>query len=378
MNFNTKEIVSIDSRVLTFRNSVFPPLEKEMWRLLDNKGILIEHDNNIKGILPMQERSFKIDNDLFIPVLNENNVCVDPNSRGESLGSKLLKYAYEVYKDNYPAFNVFRFDESSKAYGFYRKNDHCDLCFKSLYSLDIKFQTSKNVLKLNKNDFLQYEKEVTKLFKTTYNNYSGYNFRDDSYYSRVIENHIYKNDDWQYFVYFMENKILGYLIINPKCELIGESLIYDISYESIDIMVELIQSSMEYNNKLNFFINNETPSFEELINMGFKYQYETSFLLSKVINIKKLFFMHIDKDLFPEGLVIKIPKKTYKVITGSNPITLTMKSSVLTRLLFKRVDFLGLLSIGLIRLSRYKKEEIEYLSQTFRYNRWFIPAIDFI
>lgn len=378
MNFNTREIDSVDTRVLTFRNSVFPPLEKEMWRLLDNKGVLIEKDNDVKGILPMQERSFKIDNDLFIPVLNENNVCVDPNSRGESLGSKLLVYAQEVYKDNYPAFNVFRFDESSKAYGFYRKNDHCDLCFKSLYSLDIKFQPSKRVLKLNKNDFLQYEKEVIKLFKTTYNNYSGYNFRNDSYYSRVINNHIYKNDDWQYFVYIVDSVILGYLVINPKCELTGESLIYDIGYESSDIMSELIQSSMEYNDKLNFFLNNETPSFENIINLGFKYQYETSFLLSKIIDIKGLFLKHIDADFFQGGLIIKTPCNSHEVITGSNPITLTMKSSVLTRLLFKRVDFLGLLNIGLIRLSRYRKEEIKYLSRIFKYNKWFIPVIDFI
>ncbi len=148
MKYDVDEINPEMKEILTFRNSVFFPLSLDKWINLNNKGIAIREDGDIIGILPLQERLFEISKNKAITIVNENNVCVAAGKRGNSVGSKLIDSAEEYYLNEYLSFNVFRFDESSPAYRFYRKKGHYDLCHKSLYSLKKEYTPSTSVKKL--------------------------------------------------------------------------------------------------------------------------------------------------------------------------------------------------------------------------------------
>ncbi len=86
----------------------------------------------------------------------------------------------------------------------------------------------------------------------------------------------------------------------------------------------------------------------------------------------------IDATLFDSGLEICTPDNRYLIVNGRDPLTIFLKNSLLTRLLYNRLDFEMALQNGLIRCSKYTRDEIIHLSQVFKYNNWFIPAIDFI
>lgn len=378
MNLQIKKIDSNNKDILAFRNNVFPEMKSIEWMGLGNCGSYVEDANQIIGILPMQVRDFKISENNTIEVMNENNVCVDPLFRGKSLGSMLLNGAIELYKSRYFAFNVFRFDEKSKAYGFYRKNEHSDLYFCDLYSSKSTYNPSKNIKFIEKESFLLLEDRIIELFNRCYKDLGGYSPRIKGYYKRVLNNHVYKNSMWDYLVYDNNGAIEGFIIINNKCGLSPNSVIYDIGFTSEHVFKDLIKGALSKGSKVDFFINNEFQCFDLLLELGFKYQYETPFLLSKIINFREFALRYINPDYFKNGLILKIPGGDFEIVKGEFPSVYSMKTSLLTRLLFRRASFKCMYDQGLIRSSVNDRKEIEYLSRLFTFHKWYIPAIDFI
>lgn len=140
------------------------------------------------------------------------------------MGSKLLEGAIELYKDEVLAFNVFRFDEKSKAYSFYRKNSHSDLYYFDLYSSKKQYCIPKRIKKINKKSFLLEDERIIELFNKCYEDMGGYSPRIQGFYTKVLNNHVYKNNNWDYFVYDNNGIIEGSIIVKNRCELSTNSV----------------------------------------------------------------------------------------------------------------------------------------------------------
>lgn len=382
-NYKIKDFKELDvMEILKFRNSIFPGMDLDRWNKLGNQGVAVTIDNKIKGILPLQPRAFKITNEILFNVINENNVCVDSESRGLKLGERMIQAAHTRFKGKFDSLNVFRFDERSPAYRFYRKTNHSDLYFAKLLSLKKNAEFPGNIRNISFNEFLTYEERIITLFNKNYCDYSGHNIRSDKFYTEGMDKHIYFNSNWRYLISETNSVINGFLILNPDCELSGGWVIYDAAGEDDTIFNSLLNAAnnlahME-SKAVEYFINEESPWYECLIRTGFKPVFETPFLMAQELDVKSSFEHYLNSRDFNEGLIINTPHGGNTVFKGDNPMRISMKKSVLTKMLFKRISFKNAIKEGQIRVLNSSPFQIKQLEECFTFQKWIVPALDFI
>lgn len=370
--------------ILNFRNTMFYPTTQERWDLMENTAIIAENSEGIIGAIPLQYRNFKINTDTIIPVAFENAVGVHEKYRSHSIGTKMLNYALISLKSEIDSLYVYRTSERSKGYRFYRKTNHADLFY-------IRFLTVKkpvgtdNETEIHTIDMVfKYKNDLLKLFNSNYGKYGGYWQRHETFYTKAIHAHVYKNDDWKLFLLKKHNTILAYAIINPACQFLDPYAVYEIAavdQKALTTVLDKIKFYCAKNNRsLNVVCNPDNPYYTYYIKQGFTVSEETPFIMSHLMNPESVF-----KKLDTSG---HFNKYCFNFITphrdltvnknGSIPITFYLKESMVNRLFFNRIDLEFAVENGLIRMIPNDRGLLKELSRIFRYHPWVTFFIDYV
>ena len=116
------------------------PRTVETWDGNPIRAILAFDDGKLIGMLPLEERTWETGRGNRLEVLWATGVHVDAAYRGKGIGGRLGAFA-----DRFDAFCVFREDETSPAYNWYRKNGYHPQAHVRAYRLPVDAGASAQV-----------------------------------------------------------------------------------------------------------------------------------------------------------------------------------------------------------------------------------------
>lgn len=96
----------------------------ETWEGNSLQAVLAFDGGQLIGMLPLEERVWEIGHGDRLNVLWATGVHVDAAYRGRGIGGQLDTFATKTFADRFDAFCVFREDETSPAFNWYRKNGY--------------------------------------------------------------------------------------------------------------------------------------------------------------------------------------------------------------------------------------------------------------
>lgn len=100
------------------------PRAVETWGGNPIQAVLAFDDGQLIGMLPLEERTWETGRGNRLEVLWATGVHVDAAYRGKGIGGRLDAFAERAFAGRFDAFCVFREDETSPAYNWYRKNGY--------------------------------------------------------------------------------------------------------------------------------------------------------------------------------------------------------------------------------------------------------------
>lgn len=373
--------------MLKFRNARFGDISREQWEAMGCTAVVARKGGEIHGAIPLQYRQFKINSRVSVPMVCENAVGVAEKSRSLGLGSAMLDVAERALRGRVDAFYVYRGEERSPGYRFYRKTNHGDLYYKCNLALMRPKGENNKVEVLNASAAVALERDLLPVFANCYGGFGGYWNRDQGYFRQILDSHVYKNEDWKLFLLRKGKAILGYAITNPHDPITAGFCIYDFAAPGIAARQALL-TKIEWvagRNKqpVTMMANREHPLFQPLLKRGYAYEEQSPFGMARIIRPDRIFArlahnsmllqnLHLDARTPHRDLVLNRPAKPkYKA-------TLYLKESHLTRLLSCRLDMVGALETNMIRMTPLPARVENALCSVLRFCPWVLFEMDFV
>ena len=172
-------------KALSFRNSIFSPVNEEQWRAMNCTAAMARHGEELVGCIPLQFRRQILRPGVHIPVVYENAVGVSEKCRSQGVGTKMLDSAAGFIADRADALMVLRGGERDIGYRFYRKTGHSDLLHSVEYNLPAEenIKPSYSVESVDRAEWLRLEPELLSLFERECGNYG----REQTPGERILE-----------------------------------------------------------------------------------------------------------------------------------------------------------------------------------------------
>jgi GNAT superfamily N-acetyltransferase len=366
----------------------------ETWFGNDMTGILAFNKNKLIGILPLEKRKFVINNNKTIDLLWVSGAHVDEEYRNKGIGSNMDKKIYDYFYPKYKAVFVYRGDENSKAYNWYKKmNYHRLLPILSLKKNTYKdYNRDDSIFKIEINEIDSYEEKLNKCFKNNVQGYGGYTKRSSEYLSQKIEHHFYK----EYFKYMLiccikNDKIEGYALVgetNFKDNIDRFEIIEFITPNNDDTKIKLIKSinTLAYEKKLKELRIQISPQDEKidwLREIGFRYRYRYN-IMGKLFNEYDYLEHDIRKKLCKKNkysIKIETPENGIKEIrcdSVERELYFHTTSRYLNKLLLNRCDFNNGILEGNITLINGTKADCSRISKFYKNAPWKFFQIEYI
>lgn len=282
----------------------------ETWCGNDMTAMLAFDGDRLIGIIPFEKRIVVLDDSTKMNVLWVSAAHVEPEYRGQGIGTRLDKGIKDIFLPEFEAIFVIRKDEGSAAYRWYKKLGYHHLT--NILSLKRKvapmegrvtcvvFETAK--------EFEQYGSQLKNCFEHFMDHYGGYPQRDEKFWAHKFNYHYYKA--------FYNYKIVAVRVsdIIQAYALLGQTSFWDgierfdilefVTPPNEDIRMKLWNAILSLANQLRLGelrvqLADGDPAVEWFKNLGFIQRWQTN-LLGKYINSEKEFsdinwkFFHID------------------------------------------------------------------------------------
>lgn len=378
-------------RMLKLRNKIFDNITREHWDAMGCIAVVAKHKDKYYGAIPLQYREFMINRRVSIPVVFENAVGVDEGMRGRGIGSAMIECAADLIKDRAYALCVYRGDERSEGYRFYRKTHHSDLYYVSLLKLRAKCQTeglseySPNVEVYSWDKAIELEAQLLPLFRACYGNFGGYWKREKGFFKRIIKSHVYKNESCRLLLVRKKEQIVGYAITNADDYM--DYYIYDIAAEESRFLKKLVSkiAFMARKNEQDpvMISNREHPYYRKFLSYGFVPEYNTPYIMARIIRPDHIFArLAGDTSIRRElGLVAVTPHRDLvlnRPQKAKYSATLFLKESQLCRLICCRLDLRNAIETNQIRISPLPNSLEQMLYSIFRFSPWASFRMDYV
>lgn len=379
--------------VLSLRNSIFPPISSEDWKQ-NNTATVAIYQGEVVGVIPFTFREFTIAPGVNIMVASENSVGVREDLRGKGVGSEMMRCAKSFLpKYGCQAMFVYREDERSAGYRFYRKTGHFDIYYPYLFILNNPrvYKVSKSVDVENLQGVFKKEKEILSVFNSAYGCMGGFRKRCLGYWKKALTSHIFVEIKYDWFKLMRiteKEKLKAYAIIGKR-----QNTLYVLEFATFaqdgNYTLALCRalSNLADKEKCKVEIYSTGPFssyFNSLQRTGFELQVRNLIILGYLLDLKEIF----DKLYNPfgglENTRVKVwtPKRElvlYKPKMRCNrEVTLQMKEWVLHRFLLSRLDIKNSIRQGLITLYGADENWIREFVRSIPFTEWIYHHIDYI
>lgn len=365
---------------------------RDTWLGNPMTGVIAFDDMDPVGIIPMEKRNFVIHANLTVKLLWVTGAHVEPSFRGQGIGTAMDRKIETFFYPEYKAVFVYRADENSPAYRWYKARGYHDL----LPILILKKTVVESVQKLDYeiwDDHQMMERHEAALIGCFHRNVGsrgGFPERKAGFWADRIRFHYYR-DFYRFFLFphFQDGDLVAYALL-------GQTNIRD-GVERIDILEWVAPESGELQSQLLLTINDfcwkhglkeirfpvsfQDPLVEWLRDNGFKNHRRFS-LMGKLIRpfaYLESFLASFPGVLSDLHLKIQTPENGEITIgTGKRFLTISADDRALHEILMGRCQLQNACEDGKIALVEGSCEELETLSAILPFHEWKYFHFDYL
>lgn len=386
--------------VLVIRNEIFAPITEEMWNREEKATASLAFiGDEAVGAIPLFLREFIIAPGVTITAAFENAVGTKAGYRGRGIGSTMINSAKEFLKGKADALFVYRGDERSTGYNFYRKQGHIDLHYTRQYiCTNYKGKVDNRVIvSTGIDEIANNEDRLLRIFQDNYGNYGGFPIRHKGYYEKALNAPYYLSRPFNYYFFRLieEGNITAYLIAaksqrsqdNINGEFVNILEMATINRDS-DRIETVLQSASVFANEnklgtLRAIIGDKHPFREALYRTGFEAKGRGMQVMALSFDSKSLFEKLWKHKFNMPGIELKVWTLEQEFIMleaqgdKAKSITLEMKEEVLTRWLLGRIDFRARVNEGTITVLNGDDSIIDEIAKRIPLSDWEYHQIDY-
>lgn len=386
--------------VLGIRNEIFAPITEEMWNREEKATASLAFiGDEAVGAIPLFLREFIIAPGVTITAAFENAVGTKAGYRGRGIGSSMLDAAKEFLKGKADALFVYRGDERSTGYNFYRKQGHIDLHYTRQYictnckgKVDNRVAVSTGI-----DEIVSNEEKLLGIFQNNYGIYGGYPTRHKGYYNKALNAPYYLSRPFDYYFIRLieEGNITAYLIaaksqraqdnINGEFVNIVEIAAINKDTDRIEAVLQSASAFVKKNKlgTLRAIIGDKHPYREALHRTGFEAKGRGMQIMALSFDSKSLFEKLWKHKFNMPGIELKVwtPEQEFIMLEAQGDkvksVTLEMKEEILTRWLLGRIDFRARVNEGTITVLNGDDGIIDEIARCIPLTDWVYQQIDY-
>jgi len=389
-------------RLVKFRNTWFPPVSPEEWRQDPEQRAAVAafEGGEIVGAIPIALREFRIAPNVVIQAGFEHSVLVRPDLRGQGIGQRMVEVAAEALRDRCDALMVYRGQEKSRAYNFYRKAGHHDLHYIRPWTLrpSKELEQPRDVVVKGRSEILEMEPTLLDLFQRTYGDYGGFRERGPGYFERAFSSVLFAC--WKPEIYlFFHRSGAGYALCLRRTTRpawsSGENLLLvaEVAGED-DAVLEVLQAAAAFAAGQGWEVVAMLGPFHpfegQFLRLGFRpasREEGSRMILARPIRPERIFSRIWDgygDGPLPEDLEVRAwtPGREFilkKAQVRKRTVTLEMKDDILVRLLMCRLDVEAAVKQELITVYGDVDEEVfSRICSGVPFVRWVHHPTDYI
>lgn len=386
---------------LKVRNSIFPGINVDAWERGEPQTAVIAFSGDEAiGFIPLSLRKFKLAPGVIITAAFENAVGVKKEFRGESIGTMMLSEAACFLKSRVDVLLVYRDDERSKGYKFYKHTGHTDLNYMRCFTCDVLTgNLDRNVLITAGVEELENDcDQFMQIFEESYCAYGGFPVRTHDYWCRNIKKRAHGAIpvDFLSFKLMEGNSVTSYIIAGevqkPKEEDGVRKLeIFEMAAKGCDemrmkVLLEAVCSfaGREGFSKIEIMTNDQSPFVCILNCLNFKPGLRLMQMMALNFDAEALFKKLWSKKIEIPGVEIRLRTPERDMLLSKHmgetlkTVILEMKDETFLNWIMGRVDFKSRVREGSITLVNGNERIVELLSNAIPLSNWVYHDIDYI
>lgn len=373
--------------MLKLRNSIFGHISRTCWDAMGCTAVVAKRGKGFCGAIPLRHSNFAINPHVSVPVAFENAVGVAQGARGKGVGTAMLDCAADFMRDRVDALYVYRGEERTPGYRFYRKTGHGDLYYHTTLTLNEPKGRDNNVEVLDVADAVALEKALLALYKSCWGGFGGYWKRSRGYFDKLLATCTGQPRQWKLLLQRTRAAITGYAIVDTECPWYPGHCIYDFA-AATPATREAILARIEWlanraGRPVSMPTNCEHPMFHPLLKRRYVPNGNTPYIMGRILRPDRIFARLARSSPLLEALRLDAvtPHRNVAINHPARPkhvATLYLKESQLTRLLSCRLDLAGALATNLIRMSPVPARVTAMLSRVLRFWKWVSFSVDLV
>jgi len=364
----------------------------ETWIENDLTAVLAFDEKNLVGIVPLEKREVSIGRGEYLPVLWVTGAHVEPECRSRGIGTTMDESIQELLSPEYQAVFVYRGDETSRAYKWYRRLGYSELLPVLSFRRDVfqHIERNDNVISVIGKEIAHWEDMLYKCFQENNGAYGGFPKRRKDFWSHKLKTHYYK-DFYSYSILVLthDDGVVAYAFLGrtsmkdnvdrievldysiPEDEAVRDSLLNGIMDFSVSQGLEEVRIQLSVQDPLAVWIRSR----------GFTHRYRFN-IMGKIINpvaymrdrlqektdLENEWTFEIVTPLFGES----------RIGTGKKMVSLFLDENILNSILLNRCNVLNAAEDGRLVLLDGDTKCLDILSSIFPLCKWRYFQVDYI
>lgn len=340
--------------LLAVKNSIFPPVSRADWEREKHKTAVVAVDGDrIVGAIPLALRPLRIAPGVVIRSAFENSVGVVEGRRGQGIGTAMVECAAEFLRGRVDALMVYRGDESSPAYRFYRRTGHVPLHRTRRLLRPASGSGRTPTVALGDASLIRScQEDLLPVFRETWSAWAGFPERDGTYWDRALDSYIFAELKHvpKLLRLTCNGRTTAYAILGVKRDLVRiEEMAASSAHDARELLAEVVAHAEAGGCGAAVYCAGAASPYRNLFSdFGFAERPRSLAIMGRLLKPEQLARRAFHRLATPGGVGVRVwtPKRDFVLRDAVSPardITLEMDEETLCRLAMCRLDLRGAL-----------------------------------
>ena len=373
--------------LLAVKNSIFPPVSLADWEREKNKTAVVALDGGqVVGAIPLALRPLRIAPGVVIRSAFENSVGVIEGRRGQGIGTAMIECAARFLKGRVDALMVYRGDERSPPYRFYRKTGHVPLHrARRLVRPATGSGEAPSAELAGASVIRACQEELLSVFREAWSAWSGFPERDGSYWDRALDSYIFAELKHvpKLLRLARDGRTTAYAILGVKPDLIRIDEMAAASAEAARaLLAEAVAHAEAGGCGIAVYSAGPGSPYRDLFGeLGFVEQPRSLAIMGLPLEVEGLARMAFRRTGMAEGVGVRIwtPLREFalrEANSSGRAITLEMDEETLVRLGLCRLDMRGAVREERVTVRNGTSSDVKVLDATPPPAPWIYHSLD--
>lgn len=366
----------------------------DTWNGNNMTAIVTFDDDKLIGVLPLERRSFSLGAGRFIDVLWISAAHVEPEYRSQGIGTSMERKIQEYFFPEYKAVFVYRSDETSPAYNWYKKLGYHEFLSILSFKHDVKRPDASVAYVLLSTDaeVQQWEDKLYDCFNRHVGASGGFPQRHRRFWSDKLKTHYYREFyTYKIIVLTSYDEISAYAFLGETAMKDGIRRVDVLEFAAPDDSISGIRDSL-YNAVMNFAsqhgfkeiriqLSIQDPHLQWIKSLGFVNRWRFNImgrLIDPVNYLRDFLSQRIDLQRDYQFILQTPAHREHSIGTGRNYIKLFAHNGLLNEILLCRCNISNAVDEGRLVVVDGDENNINVLESHFPLNKWRYFQIDYI